>query len=162
VIVLVIGGTRSGKSEIGERRIAELAGDVRVTVVVPAVPTDPEFSARIEQHRARRPSTWSTIECGAELVAAVARTDGPLLVDSLGSWVAVAGDEVKADELVAALVAREAPVVVVTEEVGLAVHAPTDAGRRFTDVLGDVNAAVSAVADEAILVVAGRTVPLDP
>ena len=57
---------------------------------------------------------------------------------------------------------RSAPTVVVTEEVGLAVHPTTDAGRRFTDALGTLNAAVAAVAGDVLLVVAGRAVRLTP
>jgi adenosyl cobinamide kinase/adenosyl cobinamide phosphate guanylyltransferase len=70
--------------------------------------------------------------------------------------------DVDVDALVTALGGRADPTVLVTEEVGLAVHPPTDVGRRFVDVLGDVNAAVAAVADEVLLVVAGRTLRLDP
>ena len=46
--------------------------------------------------------------------------------------------------------------MVVSEEVGLGVHPSTELGRRFRDALGDVNQAVAAVADEVLLVVAGR------
>jgi adenosyl cobinamide kinase/adenosyl cobinamide phosphate guanylyltransferase len=161
VIVLVLGGTRSGKSEIAERIAADLGEPV--TFVATAAVTDPGMAARVEAHRARRPSTWPTIECGEDLPEVVAGTDGTVLVDSLGTWVARApamrGD---ANGLVGALTARGAPTVVVSEEVGLSVHAPSEAGRQFTDALGDLNAAVAAVADRALLVVAGRAVPLAP
>jgi nicotinate-nucleotide--dimethylbenzimidazole phosphoribosyltransferase len=50
----------------------------------------------------------------------------------------------------------------VSEEVGLGVHAPTEVGRRFADALGELNRAVADVADRALLVVAGRVLPLDP
>jgi adenosylcobinamide kinase/adenosylcobinamide-phosphate guanylyltransferase len=51
--------------------------------------------------------------------------------------------------------------VVVSEEVGLGVHPSTEAGRLFRDDLGSVNQFVSAVADRAVLVVAGRILELD-
>ena len=160
MIVLVIGGTRSGKSEVGERRAAELGEPV--TVVVPATPVDAEHEARIARHRARRPTSWTTVECGPDLVAAIDGARGTVLVDSLGTWVGVSTClEVDADALVAVLDGRADPTVIVTEEVGLAVHPPTDIGRRFVDALGDVNAAVARIADEVLLVVAGRTLRLD-
>jgi adenosyl cobinamide kinase/adenosyl cobinamide phosphate guanylyltransferase len=40
------------------------------------------------------------------------------------------------------------------------VHAPTEAGRRFADALGALNIMVARVADRALLVVAGRALPL--
>jgi len=162
MIVLVIGGTRSGKSQAAERLAAQLGEPV--TVLVPAsVGDDPELAARIDEHRARRPSTWTTVECGPDLIAALGAATGTALIDSLGAWIAASPDfAVDAPGLVDALRGRSAPTVVVTEEVGLAVHATTEAGRRFTDALGTLNTAVAAVADDALLVIAGRAVRLAP
>jgi adenosyl cobinamide kinase/adenosyl cobinamide phosphate guanylyltransferase len=42
------------------------------------------------------------------------------------------------------------------------VHPATEDGRRFRDALGELNQSVAAVADEVLLVVAGRTLMLDP
>lgn len=160
MITLVIGGMRSGKSNAAER-LAARAGEP-VTVVVPAsTGDDPDFAARIRAHQARRPPTWRTCECGSALPAALDAITGPALVDSLGSWLAASPElTVDAAALVAALRRRDAPTVVVTEEVGLAVHPPTEAGRRFADRLGQLNLAVADAADEAFLVVAGRVLPL--
>jgi len=159
MIVLVLGGTRSGKSDIAEVIAADLGAPV--TFVATAAVTDPGMAARVEVHRARRPSTWPTIECGDDLPEVVAGTDGTVLVDSLGTWVARAPEmRVDASGLVAALTGRGAHTVVVSEEVGLSVHAPTEAGREFTDALGDLNVAVAEVADRVLLVVAGRALSL--
>ena len=161
MIVLVLGGTRSGKSEIAERVAADLGEPV--TFVATAAVTDPGMAARVEAHRARRPSTWPTIECGEDLPEVVAGTVGTVLVDSLGTWVARTLEmRVDASGLVTALTDRRAHTVVVSEEVGLSVHAPTDAGRQFTDALGDLNVAVAEAADRVLLVVAGRALPLAP
>jgi adenosyl cobinamide kinase/adenosyl cobinamide phosphate guanylyltransferase len=168
---MVIGGTRSGKSEVAERIAAAAAADpgataapfVGVTVVVPASVDDAGFATRVARHRARRPADWATVECGAALVDALRAATGVVLVDSLGSWVAASPDlAVDVDGLVDALRDRTAPTVLVAEEVGLAVHPPTDLGRRFGDALGELNAAVAAVADEVFLVVAGRRLALEP
>ena len=91
------------------------------------------------------------------------RTPGAVLVDSLGTWLTGHRDLVPGtDALVRALVARDDDTVVVSEEVGLAPHAPSELGRRFADELGVVNQRVAAVADRALLVVAGRTLELAP
>jgi adenosyl cobinamide kinase/adenosyl cobinamide phosphate guanylyltransferase len=159
VIVLVIGGTRSGKSKVAERIAAQRGAPV--TVVVPAIVADSEHADRIAEHRARRPASWTTVECGAELVTAVAAVAGTLLVDSLGTWVAVSPVAVDVAAFTRALLERRGDSVVVTEEVGLAVHAPTDAGRRFADAVGSLNVAVADIADEALLVIAGRILRLE-
>jgi len=166
VIVLVLGGTRSGKSAVAEAVAARLAGTTgEVTYVATARvdPADADHVARIDAHRARRPATWTTVECGvpADLAGVLTGASGCVLLDSLGTWVAGhPGLDPDPAPLVAALRARSAPTVVVSEEVGLALHAPTEAGRRFVDALGAANQAVSLVADEALLVVAGRAVRL--
>jgi adenosyl cobinamide kinase/adenosyl cobinamide phosphate guanylyltransferase len=168
VIVLVLGGTRSGKSAVAESMAARLAGgDGAVTYVATAWldPADADHSARIDAHRSRRPSAWTTVECTdpATLADVLRVTAGVVLLDSLGTWVAGHPDlGPDPAPLVAALRDRTETTIVVSEEVGLAPHAPTEAGRRFADVLGEVNRAVSEIADHALLVVAGRALPLPP
>ena len=168
MIVLVLGGTRSGKSAVAESMAARLAGEGDVTYLATAGSStaDADHAARIEAHRARRPSTWTTIECPVptSLPALLRDTGGVVLLDSLGTW--VTGHPLMDPDvgsLVGALRARTSTTVLVSEEVGLAPHAPTELGRRFADVLGEVNRSVSAVADHALLVVAGRAMALpDP
>jgi adenosylcobinamide kinase/adenosylcobinamide-phosphate guanylyltransferase len=164
VIVLVLGGTRSGKSEVAEAVAGDLAGpgEEPVTVVVPGAGTDADMAVRIEVHRARRPTSWRTVECGPALLAALDEAEGTVLIDSLGTWVAASDDlAVDGAGLVRALQGRSAPTVVVSEEVGLSVHPTTPAGRRFVDSLGELNRDVARVADEVRLVVAGRSLRLD-
>jgi adenosyl cobinamide kinase/adenosyl cobinamide phosphate guanylyltransferase len=159
VLTLVLGGARSGKSELAEELVAAAGGDV--VYLATGVATDPDMAARIAAHKLRRPPAWETIET-PDLAATIASLpDRPVLVDSLGTWVAHAEDfDVDADALVRALRGRAGVTVIVSEEVGLGVHPETDVGRRFRDALGDLNRAVAAAADEVLLVVAGRTVRL--
>lgn len=161
VITLVLGGTRSGKSQVAESLAAR--SSTAVTYVATGHPTDADMAERIAAHRMRRPATWTTVEAGADLAGALAPLEGTVLVDALGTWVAATPD-LGADPapLCAALQARRGDTIVVSEEVGLGVHASTDVGRRFADVLGTVNQAVAGVADSVLLVVAGRILPLDP
>ncbi len=160
-VTLVLGGARSGKSEVGERLAAAHGPDVTYVATAVVDPSDDDFARRIGTHRARRPPTWRTVEAGADLPAVLTALTGPVLVDSLGTWVAAcAAAPPRTESLCHALTSRDGPTVVVSEEVGLGVHPSTEAGRAFRDVLGDVNRAVADVADEVFLVVAGRVLPL--
>lgn len=164
-VTLVLGGTRSGKSAVAERLAAEIAAASAgaVTYVATASVRDEEMAARVAAHQARRPAGWATVELHepAQLPAVLRRVGGVVLLDSLGTWVASTHEmAVDAGALTAALQARSGPTVVVSEEVGLAVHPPTAAGRAFTDALGSLNQAVAGVAARALLVVAGRIVEL--
>jgi adenosyl cobinamide kinase/adenosyl cobinamide phosphate guanylyltransferase len=159
VITLVLGGTRSGKSELAERIAASWPRPV--TYVATGRVTDDDMAERIARHQRRRPDHWATVEAGADLPAVLVSVEGPVLVDSLGTWVAGFPDlRPDVPGLCAALAKRSADTVVVSEEVGLGVHPVTELGRRFADALGELNRAVADVADEVLLVVAGRVLPL--
>lgn len=163
MIVLVLGGTRSGKSRVAES-IAESLGSAVTYVATAAVnPDDEDHAARVAAHQARRPAHWSTVECEEpdDLPCLLFEVEGVVLVDSLGTWVAHHVDlAVEADGLLDALAQRTDPAVIVSEEVGLSVHAPTELGRRFADELGMLNQQIAAVAERVLLVVAGRTLEL--
>ncbi len=161
MITLVLGGARSGKSVVAERLAGELAPPITYVATL-KVFDDAELAERVERHRRRRPQSWRTVQSGAELPEVLRTMVGSVLVDSLGPWVsAVPGMKVDGTTLCSALTERDGDTVVVSEEVGLSVHPSTEPGRRFRDVLGTLNQAVAAHADEIILVVAGCTLRLD-
>jgi adenosylcobinamide kinase/adenosylcobinamide-phosphate guanylyltransferase len=162
-LILVLGGTRSGKSEVAER-VAGLDRPVTYLATGVSSPDDAEFAERVALHRQARPDHWETVEVGPEdeLVALVATTGGALLLDSLGTWLAVQpGFRVDGDLLAGALADRSEPTVVVSDEVGLGVHPSTAQGRQYRDALGSLNRAVAARADRVLLIVAGRVLELD-
>lgn len=162
MIVLFLGGARSGKSRLAERRANSLASPVTY-VATAVVNGDPDLAARVAVHRARRPATWPTVEAGARLSDVLPDIDGTVLVDSLGTWLAQHHDfQVDAAALIHALQQRTGDTIVVSEEVGLGVHPSSALGRLFRDALGTVNQAVAEIADEAFFVVAGRLLPLRP
>ena len=165
MIVLVLGGTRSGKSGVAEAIAGTLGSKVTYVATAAVDPNDPDHAARVAVHQARRPPGWSTAECEgpADLPRLLRETGDPVVVDSLGTWVTLHSEmEVDAGDLLAALSDRTAPTVIVSEEVGLAVHPPSEVGRRFVDVVGRLNQQVAEVADRVLLVVAGRVIELPP
>jgi len=171
---LVTGGARSGKSRHAE---SLLHGAPAVTYVAPgptaAEDDDPDWVARIAAHRAARPPSWSTLE--TRDLAAALRTEGPVIVDCLGTWLAAVLDEqalwdasteevsavvlALVEQAVAVLAGRD-EVVLVSNEVGLGVIPERRSGRLFRDLLGTVNQQLGAACDEVHLVVAGRVLVL--
>jgi histidinol-phosphate aminotransferase len=169
--VLVLGGSRSGKSRHAEQL---LAGGAPVTYVATAQgdPGDAEWTARIERHRARRAAGWSTAET-ADPAKLINQADaGSLLIDSITTWLAQVMDdcgcwsEVPPEDadlrlgdalgtLVDAWAAAAVTVVAVSDEVGSGIVPATASGRRFRDALGELNQRLAASADEVWLVTAG-------
>jgi adenosylcobinamide kinase/adenosylcobinamide-phosphate guanylyltransferase len=175
--VLVTGGARSGKSLAAESLVAP---DARVTYVAtaPAAPDDPEWTARVSEHRIRRPERWKTQELAdpralADLLRGAARED-TLLVDCMTLWLTSLADvhgawdshearvavAIDVDEVVDAWRTSAARVVAVTNEIGSGVVPATSSGRYLRDELGRLNARLADLANEVHLCVAGRTVRL--
>jgi adenosylcobinamide kinase/adenosylcobinamide-phosphate guanylyltransferase len=170
-LTLLLGGARSGKSALAERLAARWDGPV--TVVVTAQARDAEMAERIRRHLARRPAGWQTVEEPLDLEAALARVpaEAQVLLDCLTLWVSNLLERGLTDEQVgrlarsaaAAAAAREAPTVVVSNEVGSGIVPADPLSRRYRDLLGQVNAVWAAAADQTLLLVAGRALSLaDP
>ena len=165
---LLLGGARSGKSALAVRLAQSWDGPV--VFIATARARDGDMADRIERHRRDRPPGWMTVEEPVALVSALrkAPADAFLVVDCLTLWVANLMEaewpeeriEQAARDAAAALSARTAPGVVVSNEVGLGVVPATELGRSYRDVLGRVNAVFAQAADAAQLIVAGRALDL--
>lgn len=184
---LVLGPASSGKSAAAEDLLAaEPAVDYAATGPEPDA-TDADWTAKVAAHRARRPRGWTTVETSAPgVLAALLRSPGPpVLLDSLGTWVAAvlgragawddptdgptvsdphawrAAADAEVADLVDAWRGTRRVVVAVGEEVGWGVVPATRAGRLFAETLGDLSRRLAAQTERTLLVVAGRVVDLD-
>ena len=167
-LVLLIGGARAGKSRLALELGSLWSGGV--TFVATAEARDAEMSDRIARHRAGRPPEWTTVEEPLELGAALSALPDEefVIVDCLTLWVAnllERGDAEpdvlgQAAEVAALAAGRPAPLVAVSNEVGLGIVPATPLGRAYRDLLGDVNRVFAEHAERAFLVVAGRGLPL--
>ena len=173
-LILVLGGTRSGKSRFSLELTKGFAGSGRATFLATAWRGDPEMERRIARHQRDRPTTWATIDVGTDLASTLTQVtpDEPVLVEGLTLWLsALVGDELDdpdpiLDGPVAAALdairAHRGPVVVVSDEIGLGM-VPMHAGSRtFRDLVGLVHQRLAAQADEVHLVVAGLPMRLKP
>lgn len=171
--LLVLGGIRSGKSAHAESVAAATDDDVVYVATARRDPGDDEMAARIETHRERRPTRWVTEETEDIVRVLADHPTSTVLVDDLGGWLtrrmdatlgwtdggaAVAAD---LDALVTAVAEHSGTLVLVSPEVGLGVVPDTLSGRVFADVIGSLNRRLAGVCDSAVLVVAGRPLPLE-
>ena len=157
-LTLVLGGARSGKSAHAERLVTALPPPW--TYIATAEAWDDEMRERIATHRAARAPGWVTVEEPLRLADAIARADGPVLVDCLTLWLTnvMLRDEPEAahtDALLAALAAREAETVLVSNEVGLGIVPDNALSRRFRDEAGRLHQAIAQRAGRVVLMVAG-------
>lgn len=177
---LILGGARSGKSRLAERRALE--SGLRVVYVATAQVGDGEMARRIEHHRARRPADWGLVEAPLDLAATLRRHAAPdvcLLVDCLTLWLsnllfagaaarqAEAGDAVtcplfhgELQALVDTLPELPGRVIVVSNEVGWGIVPMAALSRLFADEQGRLNQRVAAVSERVTLVAAGLPLAL--
>jgi adenosyl cobinamide kinase/adenosyl cobinamide phosphate guanylyltransferase len=168
MLVLLIGGARSGKSDLAVRLAHQQTRPV--VVIATAEAGDPEMAARIEQHRNERPGHWRTIEEPLMLRETIEQVPGDacLIVDCLTLWAANVLDasgvgESLAQSAAAAQAAQARPglTLIVSNEVGLGVVPDRSLGRVYRDLLGRINTIWADHADRAYLLVAGRALPLE-
>src|SRR5919108_1264748 len=163
-LLLVTGGTRSGKSRYAVERAS--AWGARVLYVATCQPQDDEMRERVRRHQAERPGTWTTLEPGSDVLPAI-QAEGPgadgILLDCLTLYVSsllMSGngeEEVmrQVDELCSALRHVGRPAAVVANEVGWGVVPETPLGRLFRDAAGRANQVAARHAQEVVLMVSG-------
>jgi adenosylcobinamide kinase/adenosylcobinamide-phosphate guanylyltransferase len=168
-VTLVLGGARSGKSRYAQQLAAESR---HVVFVATATISDEEMRAKIDRHRADRPRDWTTIEEPLDLPRVLREREAEsdlIVVDCLTLYVANLLDaEGENDEaidrrieaLCATLRRTQCAIVLVSNEVGSGIVPEYPLGRRYRDLLGELNQRVAAVADDAVLMVAGLPLAL--
>ena len=181
-IHLVLGGIRSGKSAYAEQLAADSAGSDPVLYVATGVAVDQEMEERIRRHQERRTDNWSTLEAPLNPVGALQSHVGNggrqvvMLMDSMDVWLSnlmLEHEGTSRIELEARIVGAaqrlcayvretDSTAVIVSSEVGHSLIATNSMGRQFQDLLGTVNQAVAAEADQATMVVAGIPVTIKP
>ena len=177
---LIVGGARSGKSTLAEKRAGE--SGLRVVYVATAQALDGEMQRRIAMHQTRRPAEWGLAEAPLDLPDALRAHAAPevcLLVDCLTLWLsnllfagaaarqAEAGEAIdcpllagRTQDLIDTL--RDAPgrIVLVSNEVGWGIVPMHPVSRLFADEQGRLNQRVAAVCERVTLVAAGLPLAL--
>ena len=166
-LILVSGPSRGGKSRWAE---SLLANDPFVIYVATGMKRDddPAWVERLRIHRERRPSHWSLLEPGPDLIQLLQTTEPrqSVLVDSLGGFVATHLDmdgsawTKHSDDLITTLAHLSSKCIVVIEETGWGVVPATQIGGLFRDRLGQLAQHLDQIADLSWLVLQGRAVDL--
>jgi len=168
-VTFVLGGARSGKSAYAQaltEAAASRTGRPPVMIAT-AEALDEEMAQRIARHRQERGQGWRTVEAPLELAAAVRALEPgeAAVVDCLTLWLSnlmLAGRDVGAatEDLLAALAATRAQVVLVSNEVGMSLVPENALGRAFRDAAGRLNQRVAGQAEHAVVMFCGLGVAL--
>lgn len=181
-IILVVGGSRSGKSVFAESKVHELEKKLKYPVTYVATGTiwDEEFAKRVAKHRQRRPVEWATIEepCNLhEVIKNKAEIPEIFLVDGMGTWVTnimyknypedFSWDDTKEKEFlnyldlfINACNEFNGKIILVADEVGMDVVPERKQTRVFRDLNGIANQRIAQKASEVYLVICGIPVQI--
>jgi adenosylcobinamide kinase / adenosylcobinamide-phosphate guanylyltransferase len=169
-IILITGGSRSGKSTYAQRVAESFSGTRTYIATCPII--DKEMEDRVRKHKeARQSASWQTIEEVTDLAGALQRSRGSevILVDCLTLWInnlmyeAEQKKKYLDEETIAARceevlgVCRDLPgtVIFVTNEVGMGIVPENPGSRLFRDLAGRCNQSMADSADTAIFMVSG-------
>jgi adenosylcobinamide kinase/adenosylcobinamide-phosphate guanylyltransferase len=159
-LTLVLGGAASGKSAFAEALVTR-TGRGRIYLAT-AQAFDDEMRTKIDRHQRMRGEGWRTLEAPLDLGRALATISGDqaVLLDCATMWLSnqmlAENDLPQAEaELMAGLALCSAPVVIVSNEVGLSVVPENALARRFRQAQGELNQKLAAKAGLVVNVIAG-------
>lgn len=167
MIYLITGGERSGKSSYAQDLALQLSQ--KPMYVATARKWDADFQDRIDRHQNERDARWTNIEKEKHL-SEINFCDEVALIDCVTLWLTnffvdtkndVAESLVQAKGEIEKMAAQKnATLIIVTNEIGMGVHADTHIGRKFTELQGWMNQFLAKNADEVTLMVSGIPVKI--
>ncbi len=163
MICFVTGGARSGKSSYAQREALLLSNEPVYIATSRVSKSDEEFAARVKQHQNDRDACWTTLEVPMK-IGEVSFTGRVVVIDCVTLWLSnffslhqmdVETSLLSLQKEIDALKKQAAVFFIVSNEIGMGVHAATEMGRKFTDLQGWANQYIAAIADKVVLMVSG-------
>jgi len=161
MIIFITGGARSGKSRFAQERALALSS--HPVYVATARVGDEDFAQRVARHQDDRGPEWTNHEAHQNL-AQLPLEDRVVVIDCVTLWLTNYFVDYDQDidrslkafrQEIDALAKRSATFIIVSNEIGMGLHAHTESGRKFTDLQGWANQYVAQHADEVIFMVSG-------
>ena len=138
------------------------------TYVATARTWDRNFEDRILRHIADRSDQWVTLEVEKE-IGNIDLKGKVAVVDCVTLWLTnffvdnqqnIEDSFAQAKDQFDRLSEQDGTFIVVSNEIGMGVHAPTESGRKFADLQGRMNQYIAGKSDTVVLMVAGIAVPV--
>lgn len=166
MIYYITGGERSGKSNYAQQ-LALTLSDTPTYIATSRI-WDKDHEKRIERHINERKTHWKTIEEEKEISKAIT-TNGVYVIDCITLWltnfymdnnndIKLALDQAKNE--FDKLLQKKATLIIISNEIGMGVHAQTKVGRKFTELQGWMNQHIAKHADKATFIVSGLPLTL--
>jgi adenosylcobinamide kinase / adenosylcobinamide-phosphate guanylyltransferase len=170
-IILVTGGSRSGKSAYAQKLAESNTGSRAFIATCPLL--DEEMRERIRKHRkARSGKGWNTIEELSDIQGAIdkAHRYSTLVVDCLTLWINNLLFEAEKDgrniseaeialackSLISACEKHPGTIIFVTNEIGMGIIPENPLSRRYRDLVGKCNQIIAEASARTVLLISGQ------
>lgn len=162
----ITGGERSGKSGYAQNLALELSNSPYYLATSRV--WDRDFAERVKRHVSDRDERWTTIE-EEKYIGSIDIDGKTVVIDCITLWLTnwymdtenhVQESLKKGKEELNKLFNKEANIIVISNEIGMGVHAQTKKARKFTELQGWMNQFIAQKADQAIFMVSGLPVKL--
>lgn len=166
---LVTGGARSGKSSFSEQHLLSL--NKRPNYYLATTPVlDRSMDERVEKHRTDRGAHWETVEEPIFIDTLTFAPNSVLLLDCVTLWLNSifqhcnfhVENSLELAKTIWLKFEKNIPPDswIITNELGMGLHAETEAGRKFADLQGWMNQFLAQGAQEVILMVSGLPIKI--
>lgn len=159
----ITGGARSGKSSYAQEAALKLSNSPIYVATAKRYEDDKEFTERIERHIAGRDDRWTNVEEHLH-VSRLPIESRVVVIDCVTLWLTNFFSLHKYDvqqsldafkEEINALLQVNARLFIISNEIGMGVHAESETGRKFTDLQGWANQHIASKASQVVFMVSG-------
>ncbi len=161
MIYFITGGERSGKSRYAQQLALGLSA--QPVYLATARKWDADFENRIQRHQQERDSRWINLE-EEKYLSRMALKHQAVVIDCVTLWLTNFYTDHQYNWEAALTEARNefdllaqqpADFIIISNEIGMGVHADTAIGRKFVELQGWMNQHIAARADQVFFMVSG-------
>jgi adenosylcobinamide kinase/adenosylcobinamide-phosphate guanylyltransferase len=161
MIWYITGGERSGKSNYAQHLALENSSEP--VYIATARIWDEDFKTRIKRHVSGRDERWITIE-EEKYIGSLSLKHKVAVLDCVTLWLTnfytdtnynVQDSLGQAQKEFDLLADQDCTLIVISNELGMGVHAETEIARKFVELQGWMNQYIASRANHAVLMVSG-------
>jgi adenosylcobinamide kinase/adenosylcobinamide-phosphate guanylyltransferase len=160
-VIFITGGERSGKSRYAQDLALQFTGNP--IYLATARQWGGDFKTRIIRHQHDRDKRWRTLEEEKNIGRFTFRGE-TVVIDCITLWLTNFFIDLNNDveacleqckKEIDQIIVQDANWIIVSNEIGMGLHAPTEVGRKFTELQGWMNQYIAKRADQVIFMVSG-------
>ena len=160
-IIFITGGARSGKSRYAQQLALQLSNNP--VYVATARHWDDDFEIRIQRHQSERDERWTSIE-EEKHISGLSLCGKVVVMDCVTLWLTNFFTDTKYDidaslqqgkQEIDQLDTANNTFIIISNELGMGMHAETEIGRKFTDLQGWMNQYIAQKANKVVFMVSG-------